>query len=310
MRSIGTLPTESAATPFTDYLYLKGIETQVEHEEDGTVSIWVVDDDQVKPASALLAQYRAAPGDPEFQKVSAEAERIRAAEAREQKKKRSTVTDEARLRFEKGNTGGSSWLVSIIIVVCVLVAARADTLLNNHPKSFEFLSKLFITSVNEDFDGVWAAQGLPEIMHGQVWRLITPIFIHFGPIHLFFDMFMLYSLGNFIHHRFGSFYLALLIVATGALSNLAQFYWNGPLFGGMSGVAYGLFGFLWMKGKFDRYTTWRLNPSMIQQLMLWFFLCLFHVIPNVANAAHAVGLVVGLAWGFISAKVSSGPLRR
>ena len=35
----------------------------------------------------------------------------------------------------------------------------------------------------------------------------------------------------------------------------------------------------------------------------WFVLCLVGIIPHVANACHAVGLLVGMAWGWVSAKL-------
>jgi membrane associated rhomboid family serine protease len=36
---------------------------------------------------------------------------------------------------------------------------------------------------------------------------------------------------------------------------------------------------------------------MIGIMLVWFFLCLFKIIPNVANGTHAVGLIMGMIWG-------------
>jgi membrane associated rhomboid family serine protease len=36
-------------------------------------------------------------------------------------------------------------------------------------------------------------------------------------------------------------------------------------------------------------------------MLLWFFLCLANVMPvNIANTVHTVGLVSGVAWGFLA----------
>jgi GlpG protein len=84
------------------------------------------------------------------------------------------------------------------------------------------------------------------------------------------------------------------------LSNLAQYYYKGPVFGGMSGVIYGLLGYVWIRGKFDPASGLYLHSYNVMMMLIWFFACLFNLIPNVANAAHAVGLVVGMAWGYLS----------
>jgi len=39
--------------------------------------------------------------------------------------------------------------------------------------------------------------------------------------------------------------------------------------------------------------------------LIWFFLCLAGVIPNVANVVHTVGFGVGLAWGWSSAQIAA-----
>ena len=76
---------------------------------------------------------------------------------------------------------------------------------------------------------------------------------------------------------------------------------DGPAFGGMSGVLYGLFGYAWMKTRFAPELGVTLSPQTVTTLLVWFVLCLSPflqaVIGPVANVAHAVGLLVGVAAG-------------
>src|SRR5690606_41959488 len=61
----------------------------------------------------------------------------------------------------------------------------------------------------------------------------------------------LYSFGTRIEARYGSWIMALLAAVLAVLSNSAQAYASGPAFLGMSGVVYGLFGFMWMRATLD-----------------------------------------------------------
>ena len=40
-------------------------------------------------------------------------------------------------------------------------------------------------------------------------------------------------------------------------------------------------------------------------MIVWFFVCLVGLVGNVANTAHGVGFAVGIAWGYISAKLTT-----
>src|SRR5207253_2404761 len=83
---------------------------------------------------------------------------------------------------------------------------------------------------------------LDHLKRGQVWRVLTPAFIHFSILHLMFNMFWLLDLGTMIETRRGTLKLLGLVLLSGILGNLGEYFWSGPFFGGMSGVVYGLFG--------------------------------------------------------------------
>ena len=160
---------------------------------------------------------------------------------------------------------------------------------------------------------------LPEVRQGQIWRLLTPIFLHFSLLHLAFNMLWLWILGRVIENIQGGPFLMLLVSLLGIGSNLGQYYWSGPLFGGMSGVVYGLLGFLWIQGKLNPNYSVRLHQPIVIMMMVWFVLCwsgilswlsllLFKTPLEVANMAHTTGLLIGLIWGFLQAV--SGKTRR
>ena len=147
--------------------------------------------------------------------------------------------------------------------------------------------------------------GLPEIRHGELWRLFTPMFIHFGLLHLLFNMVWLLDLGTMIERRQSTRVLSALVLVIAALSDFGQYLWQGPGFGGMSGVVYGLIGYIWLRGKFDPASGLFLHSSTVTMAVIWFVLCLAGVFPYVANAAHGVGFAVGIAWGYVSALLAA-----
>ena len=147
------------------------------------------------------------------------------------------------------------------------------------------------------------------ITTGQVWRLVTPIFLHFGILHLVFNMFWLLDLGSMIETRRGSFFLLVMALVTAAASNVAQYYLGhlgapNPLFGGMSGVNYVLFGYAWMQGKFQPHRGIGLAPQTITVMLFWLVLCMTGLVGPVANVAHVVGLIGGVAFGYLPYAIS------
>jgi len=179
-----------------------------------------------------------------------------------------------------------------LIAICVVVG-----IVSNFGKNEAVLKYLYISQ--------FEAGVLPEVLRGEVWRLLTPVFIHLSLLHIAFNMLWLKDLGSIIEKRVGAKTLLALVVGTGVLANLAQYFCSGPSFGGMSGVVYGLFGYVWMKGKFDPSVGLRLNPRTVQIMIGWFFVCLTGIVGHVADYAHGMGLVSGVIWGYLSAKQRS-----
>ncbi len=147
---------------------------------------------------------------------------------------------------------------------------------------------------------------LPEIMQGEVWRLITPVFLHFGFMHILFNAMWMKDLGSLIENLKGKTYYLILLLSSGVLSNLAQYFVSKNPFGGLSGIVYALLGFIWMNKQFDKNSTFALPKKDIWILIGWFFLCFTGAIGSIANTAHGVGLGVGMLFGILNGAKTSG----
>jgi GlpG protein len=142
---------------------------------------------------------------------------------------------------------------------------------------------------------------LPEIRHGEIWRLFTPIFIHFNVLHIFFNMLWLRDLGSMIEGRQTSLYFAILVLVLAAGSNLGEFFiTHQASFGGMSGVVYGLLGYVWIRGKLDPGSGLYLHRTTVTMMLIWLVVCFTGLVGPVANFAHLTGLLMGMGWGWIS----------
>ena len=140
---------------------------------------------------------------------------------------------------------------------------------------------------------------LPEIQQGEWWRLVTPILLHFGIFHIVFNMLWTWELGRVIEWRQGYMTLSILTLFIAAISNLAQYFISGPLFGGMSGVVYGYFGYIWIHGQINPRFGIKLNPVIVKFMLGWFVICWSGILEklfglNVANTAHTAGLACGI----------------
>jgi len=293
MRLIGQLPNESSASTFSDYLYVQGIANEVEAEKDGW-AVWIHSEDEWPRAKEMLAAFLGNPADPKYRQEAGRARELRSAAEAKVQEIESRVFDRTKV-FRASMPYGVGPLTAVLIGLCLTVQ-----LLRVGGYEEQILRELFMTEILEASGYYKFSSVLLEIRQGEFWRLFTPVLVHGGWVHLLLNMMWLLDLGSMIEGRQGTGRLGLLVVVVGVLSNLGQFYVKGPFFCGMSGVVYGLMGYVWIKGKFDLSSGLFLHPHTVVMMLGWFFLCLFGAIPGIANGAHAVGLVLGVAWGYLS----------
>ena len=183
------------------------------------------------------------------------------------------------------------------MMTCIVVGALTGTVLPGQEENERLVRSLFISDPE-----LIGAGYLPEVLSGEIWRVFTPIFLHFGVIHILCNMSWLWHLGCMVEARRGSGLLAAFVAISAAISNLAQYqFGGGPSFGGMSGVVAALIGYVWMQGKYNRAAGLYLDPRSLSMALIFMALCFIAPFLRVANAAHLGGLIVGVVWGRLAA---------
>lgn len=276
MRQAGTIETRPEADLFANYLLSLGISSKVE-ASNGQWAIWIHDENQIDRSRQELDQFRAQPSDPRYKDAEAAARTARREAA---EKKRQAERNFIDMRNEWASPWRRRPVTVVMIVTCVALALGV---LGNLDDALMF--------------------SMPAIQAGEVWRLITPIFLHaslgVSPWHLIFNMFWLYDLGTLIERRIGSVRFSLLVLIVALVSNYTQFVAQGPNFVGMSGVVYGLFGYCWVRGRVEPTSGLYLQPNVAFIMLAWFVICAAGLIGDVANWAHGGGLVAGCVLGYL-----------
>jgi len=330
MRLIGTLKNKFHAERFAACMTLKNVTTHLEQEKDGC-EIWIKDEDQVATANEEFEAFTNDPDAPRYSKVVEEATAIlKKRDVERQAVQKNLVRIQS--RWQSPTTAARTPLtIALIVIACIVTFT---TSLGDNPQSPVFRALAFASLTDQQAQDITSPKDprgtdseirTSGIRRFELWRTITPIFIHFGLLHLLFNCMWIFYFGRQIEGRSGSLWLAILVVLiaipSNSLGSLVPLEWQGSevanigkfwimLSGGLSGVVYGLFGYVWMKVLFDPSSNFYLSPFTIGMLMIWFVICLFAGDglmgqgTRVNNWAHGGGLVVGLAIGYFPKLIS------
>lgn len=331
MRSIGSLESSQHAKRLAAFLLTEGIKSQMINE-DSEWEVWINDEDLLDKSREILAEFQSNPDHERYRAALTQAEAME----REQEKKRreyqknlkvGTPTNQKKFPF-------TITLIVICGIVAVITGFGGPAQIRSAPMQALVYNSLKPDASKKLFESLGEDRHSPNadffedarvrhasIFSGQFWRLFTPMFIHFTPFHLLMNMIWLFQLGRQIEHRYGTVFFAVLVLFIAMVSNFAQgavpegIGGSVPqiidsrgllmtMFGGMSGVVFGLLGFIWIKSSVDPESRMYLSPSTIVFMLIFLFFCMTPMaegtfLSNVANWAHGVGLLSGLVAGYV-----------
>lgn len=292
MRLLTTVADPNESKTLRDALYADGVATTLKETRDGGIAVWVHDEDQMEKARAFLNGF-----DPNSTQVAELAKK-----ARDQRRQEAKADEQLRVRTEKiraqieakqnmriGNV--TAGLMVVCVVVFLLTGMGDD---NSVVRYFTFVPLL-------QAGGGYVFGDVSAIWQGQPWRLFTPMFLHFGLMHILFNMWWLKDLGTALERVFSSRYLLTFVLATAAFSHVLEYAMSGPTkFGGMSGVVYGLFAFIWIRGRLDPSFPYRMPQQLVTFMLIWLGLGFTGWVGPIANWVHTGGLISGAVWALLS----------
>jgi GlpG protein len=196
----------------------------------------------------------------------------------------------------------------VVVTVAAIVMYPATWSLTEHDEWGAWLPWMTIVDVTVSPPAGAAIALLDGLLSGQLWRLVTPSLLHFSLPHLGFNLAVVLGFGMRIERAAGTATLAAVIVAIAVASNLVQYAISANgLFGGLSGVAYGLFAYVVVRGMREPHVrVWRTQKALIVSLLTFLVLMTTGVAEvfgvYIANAAHWTGLVIGGVLGYAATR--------
>ena len=154
-----------------------------------------------------------------------------------------------------------------------------------------------------DILAIYGAKINSAILQGEIWRFITPMFLHGSILHIGFNMYALYSLGTALERHYGNGRFAALYFLSGFAGNVISFVLSKSASYGASTAVFGLVAaeivFIWKNKRLFRNARAALvNTIGIVVINLFIVLS-----PGIDNWGHLGGLLGGFAFAWFAGPV-------
>ncbi|QAV22951.1 rhomboid family intramembrane serine protease GlpG [Proteus hauseri] len=264
MIHIITLSNPQLADLFVNYMATQHvrIHTQVESQQ---VSLWLEDQQQLELVEKELKTFLREPFHPRYQAASWQAGNPQ------------STGIKYRPSFSlKNMVQQSGPLTVLVVILCVLIYIWQQ--------------------VVGDYDVmIHLAWPYDESLNLEIWRYITPAFVHFSLTHIAFNLAMWWYLASQTEQKLGTGKLFVIMLVSALFSNWAQSLFTESNFGGLSGVVYALIGYVGLTGLRHPEKGIGVPTGLIIFSIIWIVAGQMGALgDSIANAAHFAGFLIGL----------------
>ncbi|GGE34368.1 putative rhomboid protease YdcA [Pullulanibacillus camelliae] len=132
----------------------------------------------------------------------------------------------------------------------------------------------------------------------QWWRLITPLFIHLGLSHVFFNCFSIFLFAPALEALLGKWKFAIAYFGSGIIANILQLFFDSPYYYvGASGAIFGLFGVFLFIIALRRYLLDKQSQQVILVILVINVAWTLFFPSNIDVLGHIFGLLAGFVLG-------------
>ncbi len=141
------------------------------------------------------------------------------------------------------------------------------------------------------------AKSRPELLAGEIWRFITPMFLHLSIPHVLINMYSLYAIGPAVERFFGKARFVAVYLLCGIAGVVLSLAFSPYRSAGASGAIFGLLGSLGAFLYLHRDLFGRFGRQQLRQIVFVALLNLGfgYVVPGIDNLGHLGGLLAGIA---------------
>lgn len=282
MLRAASLDIELDLLPLSRQLSQEGISHRI-NEDGSQQSIWVASEAEVERVQSLLSTLQLFPRSASLSGVLASPSQISSALAKS-------------LHFCT-RLFSVSPVSCTLALVCVGVALLSNFGYRLQPVSFLFFPAAPSDSLPAFLDYLFIERGAGL---AAILQTFTPMFLHFGLLHISFNLMWLLYFGVQLESRYSSWLMFAVVAVSSFCGNVFQFlYEESRSFGGMSGVVYGLIGFCFILKVLVKDSKLGINNAMFAFFVLSLILMEVFASSIIASAAHLGGLVSGLLLGVV-----------
>jgi len=139
------------------------------------------------------------------------------------------------------------------------------------------------------------------ILQGEIWRFLTPVFLHGSIVHLSFNMYALYSIGPSLERKYGGTSFILLYAISAVFGNVFSFLCSSYV---SLGASTAIFGLIAAQGVYiykNRYLLGSAAKPLLTNVLFLIAVNLFlGLSPGIDNWGHLGGLVGGFLYAWFA----------